>query len=133
MRRLSTVHRACDPLEVFPLLSAVGQGGDTLNTANALRVARVLRVLRTAPRPIIVAIARISTMALDCIPTFGSTVSSGHQQHAPAPAPELAPKLKPPATTAAAPPPLPPSRPPPAPHQFSSHHQHEHQPHLILL
>ncbi|CAE7252670.1 CACNA1S, partial [Symbiodinium necroappetens] len=48
LRRLSTVYRTCDLLEVFPLLSAVGQGGDTLNTANALRVARVLRVLRTA-------------------------------------------------------------------------------------
>ncbi|CAE7747785.1 Cacna1h, partial [Symbiodinium sp. CCMP2456] len=48
LRCLPTVYRTCDLLEVFPLLSAVGQGGDTLNTANALRVARVLRVLRTA-------------------------------------------------------------------------------------
>ena len=37
----------------FPLLRAVGQSSDTLNTANALRVARVLRVLRTVSCPVV--------------------------------------------------------------------------------
>ncbi|CAE7348419.1 CACNA1S [Symbiodinium natans] len=33
---------------VFPIVQVIGQGGESLSTANALRVARVLRVLRTA-------------------------------------------------------------------------------------